>query len=195
MTSPAKRPTFPEMYERELVAPLFRPCAEIMVEQAAIAPGERVLDLACGTGVLARLVNERYGGQAPVTGVDASGQMLAVARSIAPEIEWREAKAGGLPAEFAGAFDVVLCQQGLQFFPDKPAAMREVRRALAPGGRVVIATWRPVEETPFLLEMQRAAERHVGAIADPRHSFGDDRAIAALLSSTGFREVRVETVA
>lgn len=181
--------SFPEMYERALVGPLFRPWAEHLLERAALEPGARVLDVACGTGIVARLAKQRVGA-ARVAGVDLSPQMLEVARTIAPAVEWREANAGALPFEDA-SFDVVLCQQGLQFFPDRPAAAREMRRVLAPGGRALAATWIALEESPFFLALDRVGRSHLGTITDQRHALGDAAALRRVFEEAGFPSVEV----
>ena len=118
----------PENYERYLVPAIFGPFATDLVELSAIQPGERVLDVACGPGVVARLAAEVVGATGRVVGVDLNAGMLAVARTLplargAP-VEWREDDAAALQLP-DGGFDVVLCQQGLQVFPDRPAALRE----------------------------------------------------------------------
>jgi hypothetical protein len=128
--------SFPEMYERHLVGPLFQPWAEMTLEEIKLSPGDRVLDIACGTGIVARLAKERLGDDAYVVGVDLSPDMLAVARTVAPGIHWREGSASALPLRDEERFDVVVCQQGLQFFGDKAAAAAQMRRALVPGARV-----------------------------------------------------------
>jgi ubiquinone/menaquinone biosynthesis C-methylase UbiE len=197
MTLPAyalNRENFPEAYERLLVGPLFRPWVEVLLGRVQLVPGHSLLDVACGTGIVARLAKERLGARGRVVGVDLSPQMLAVAKAHGPDVEWREGSAAALPVGKGEAFDVVTCQQGLQFFPDRPAAVREMRRVLAPGGRVAIATWRPLDEVPFFRDLGQIAERHVGPITDQRHAFGAARDLEALLAGAGFRDVRVETV-
>ena len=186
--------SFPEMYERWLVGPLFRPWAEVLLDRARPVPGERVLDVACGTGVVARLARERQHGDGQVVGVDVSPQMLAVARANAPQIDWREGSAEALPLDAAERFDLVLCQQGLQFFPDRPAAAREWKRALRRGGRLAVAVWRSLEQTPFFRDLYRVAERRLGPFVDRRHAFGDPAALERLLVEAGLEDVRVETV-
>ena len=114
--------SFPEMYERWLVGPLFRPWAEMTLEEVRVSPDDRILDIACGTGIVARLASERLGDAGHVVGVDLSPDMLAVARALAPDVDWREGNASALPLRDGEQFDVVVCQQGLQFFPDRPAA-------------------------------------------------------------------------
>lgn len=178
------------MYERWLVGPLFRPWAEMIVEEVGLRPRDHLLDIACGTGILARVARERVGQAGQVVGVDISPDMLAVARAVAPSIEWREGNASALPLKDSEQFDVVACQQGLQFFPDKPAAAAQMRRALAKGGRLAVATWRSDEEIPFFRELRHVAERHLGAISDQRYGFGDAAMLERLLRDAGFNEVR-----
>jgi ubiquinone/menaquinone biosynthesis C-methylase UbiE len=186
------RPSFPRMYERSLVEPLFRPWAELLLDRAELAPRMGVLDVACGTGIVARLALRRSGGAAKVVGVDVSPPMLEVAREIAPEIDWRAGDAGALPVGPDDRFERVFCQQGLQFFRDRQAAARELRRVTAPGGALLAAVWRAVEEMPVFAELQRVAERHVGPIHDQRYAFGDAEPLANLLSEAGFGDVRVD---
>lgn len=194
MTLPFGQLSFPELYERALVGPLFRPWAELVIEDVGLAPGQRVLDVACGTGIVARLARPRVGASGKVVGIDASAAMLAVARKVAADIDWREGDAAALPLGDDEKFDVVVCQQGLQFFSDRAGAVRQMHRALAPSGTVAVSTWRPDEETPFVRELRRIAERHLGPIVDRRHGFGEAGPLEALLREAGFREVRSKTV-
>ncbi|HSC01427.1 MAG TPA: methyltransferase domain-containing protein [Burkholderiaceae bacterium] len=115
---------------------------------------------------------------------------VAVARAVAPQIDWREGSADALPLGDAQPFDVVICQQGLQFFPDKPAAARQMRRALAPGGRLAVSTWRSDDETPLPRELRRVAERHLGPIADQRYAYGDAGRLEQVLRDAGFADVQ-----
>jgi SAM-dependent methyltransferase len=117
--------------------------------------------------------------------------MIAHGRVVAPDLDLREGSADRLPVAADETFDVVTCQQGLQFFPDKPKAVSEMRRVLKSKGRVAIATWRAIEESPFILDLQRVAERRVGRIDDRRHGFGDADALASLLEAAGFADVAV----
>jgi ubiquinone/menaquinone biosynthesis C-methylase UbiE len=186
--------TFTEIYERVLVAPLFRPFAEQLVSRVAPARADIVIDVACGTGIVARVVRERLGPEARIVGVDLAPAMLAVARSVDPTIDWREGNAVSLPVTADEQFTVLTCHQGLQFMPDKAAALREMRRVLAPGGRAVIATWRSLEDHPGVRDLNAVAARHVGQIADSRHSFGDATALKSALAESGFHHVTVQTV-
>jgi SAM-dependent methyltransferase len=128
-----------ENYERYFVPAIGAPLAAELVERAALRPGERVVDVACGTGIVARLAAERVGAAGAVVGVDLNPGMLAVARASARHatMEWHEASADALPLADE-TFDVVLCGLGLQFFVDRQEALREMRRVLVPGGRVLI---------------------------------------------------------
>jgi ubiquinone/menaquinone biosynthesis C-methylase UbiE len=180
------------MYERSLVEPLFRPWAELLLDRAAIAPEMRVLDVACGTGIVARLARQRCRSKTAVVGVDVSAPMLDVAREIEPNVEWREGDAAALPVGRHERFERVLCQQGLQFFGDREAAARELRRVTAPGGSLLVAVWRSAEEMPVFDALQLVAERHVGPIHDQRYAFGDANALVQLLASAGFRDVHVD---
>lgn len=183
---------FAETYERVLVGPLFRPWATRLLDAVPLAPEARVLDVACGTGIVARLARERVGGRDRVVGVDRNPAMLAVARVSDPAIDWREGDAGTLPVAADERFDAVLCHQGLQFFPDKLAAVRAMRAVMAQGGWVGIGVWRRVEENGVFHDLDRVAERFVGAFDDARHGFADPDVLARLLENAGFMGVRVE---
>jgi ubiquinone/menaquinone biosynthesis C-methylase UbiE len=189
-----KQASFPETYERWLVNPLFRPWAELTLDEVRLSASDRVLDIACGTGIVARLARERLGDTGQVVGIDISPDMLAVARATAPLVDWREGDAGALPLRQGEQFDVIVCQQGVQFFPDKPAAVAQMRRALTQGGRLAVTAWRPDEEIRFFHELRQIAERHLGAIVDQRHSFGDAAALEGLLRSVGLNNVRSRTI-
>jgi ubiquinone/menaquinone biosynthesis C-methylase UbiE len=185
--------SFPEMYEGWLVGPLFRPFAELMILDLDLSPGKSVLDIACGTGIVARLAKERVGESGRVVGVDISADMLSVARNAAPGIEFREGSAAALPFQDGEKFDAVVCHQGFQFFPDKTAAAAQMRRALKEGGKLAVATWRSDEESPFLLELRRVAERHLGPIVDQRYNFVES-ALEAFLRDAGFHNVGVKAI-
>jgi prepilin-type processing-associated H-X9-DG protein len=182
--------SFPEIYEQAIVGPLFQPWVGPLLDDARLAPEDRVLDVACGTGIVARLAKERLGGSRKVVGVDVNAQMLDVARRIAPMVDWREGNAAALPLGDGEQFDVVLCQQGFQFFQDRAAAAREMRRALAKGGRLAVSTWRPDEESPVLRQLREIAERHLGRIEDRRHGLGDPGPLVAALRDAGFQDVQ-----
>jgi SAM-dependent methyltransferase len=186
-----------EVYEQYSCRYLLSPWAPRLVAPAALQPGERVLDLACGTGVVARLAAAKVGPAGHVTGLDINAGMLAVARSLPPpsgaSVTWVEgsAMATNLPD---ASFEVVLCQQGLQFFPDKSAALGEVRRILVPNGRVLFSVWKSM--APYIRVVGEALERLVGVevatkFRVPRVGLPDDVALRRLLSEAGFREIQI----
>ncbi len=187
-----RQPTFPEMYERVLVEPLFRPWAERLLDQGISGGETNLLDIACGTGIVARLAKRRLGPGARVVAADLSGDMIALARTIDPAVEWIEADATALPAAASGPFDAITCQQGFQFFADRPAVARELHRVIRPEGHLAVAVWRSLEDNPFFLETHRIGERHAGPIRDQRHGFSDPAELAAVLRDAGFSSVRVD---
>ena len=188
--------TTPENYQRYFVPVIGGPFAEDLVAEAALHPGERVLDVACGTGVVARLAAERVGPTGTVAALDLNPAMLSVAQSLASSgaaIRWHQSSAESMPLP-DDAFDVVLCQLGLQFVADKSAALREMRRVLAPGGRVLVSTPRP---TAFFQVLDDALARHVGSEAAGFvrmvFSLDDPAAIERLFREAGFGDVTVRT--
>jgi ubiquinone/menaquinone biosynthesis C-methylase UbiE len=187
-----------ENYERYFVPAIGGPLAEELVKAAELRPGERVLDLACGTGVVARLAADRVGPTGSVAGADVNAAMLAVARATIASsgrtgIRWYETAAEAMPLPDA-AFDVVLCQLALQFFGDKAAAVREMHRVLAPGGRALASVPAP---TPFFEVFEQGITRHVGpepgAFVRQVFSLNDERQLQHLFAETGFHHVTVRT--
>ncbi len=186
-------------YEEFLVPAMFAPFAERLVDRAGVSPGSAVLDVACGTGAVSRAAARRAGSMGSVTGVDLGEPSLAIARSHARDdgaapTEYLQSDATTLP--FAGAtFDVALCQQGLQFFPYRSAALDEMRRVLKAEGRLAIATWKSIEHSPFLAVADALAS-HVSLEASEmmRSPFGlsDASELAHAISAAGFHDVVVE---
>jgi ubiquinone/menaquinone biosynthesis C-methylase UbiE len=136
-----------EIYEEFYLPALFLEWAPRMAAAAGVEPNQRVLDVACGTGVLARALAERVKPGGTATGLDINEGMLAVARRKAPGIEWRHGAAESLPFDDA-AFDVVVSQFGLMFFQDRTKAIGEMLRVLRPGGRLAVAVWDSLDRTP-----------------------------------------------
>lgn len=194
MTIPFAQSNFAEVYEQSLVRPLFSPWAELLLDDVRLAAGDRMLDIACGTGIVSRRAKDRLGEEVSIVGVDLSAAMLAVARREGAGIDWREGDACALPLAEHERFDVVVCQQAIQFIPDRSAAVRQMRAALAPGGRIAVSAWRSDDELPVLRELRRVAERHVGPIVDRRHAFGDAGPLEELLRDAGFLDVRSKRV-
>lgn len=190
-----------EVYDDVLVPRLFTPWAEVLLDRVAPRRGERVLDVACGPGSVTRLVAERVGPTSRVLGCDFSAAMLALARAKAmpaesAPVEYIEAPADSLPV--AGeSFDVGVCQQGLQFFPDRSAALAELYRALRPGGRLGIAVWSAIDDSPVFAAMAEALRETAGGELADRYRAGpwgltEEGDLHGLIASAGFKDVRVE---
>jgi ubiquinone/menaquinone biosynthesis C-methylase UbiE len=187
----------PATYQEFLVPAMFAPFAKRLVEHGCVRPGSRVLDVACGTGVVSRAAAILAGPGGSVAGVDLGEPTVAIARSHPAEenaapIDYAQADAAALPFD-ADDFDVALCQQGLQFFPERAAALAEMQRVLKPGGSVAIATWKDIE--PPFSAIADALERHVSTeAAQMMHSpftLGDGATLAQLMSGAGFRGVAI----
>lgn len=188
-----------ENYERYFVPTIGMPFATALLDAAGLHWGERVLDVACGTGVVTRLAAERVGLNGAVAGLDINPSMLAVARSVPSSgaaIEWHEASAESLPLA-DGSFDVVLSSLGLQFVADKASALREMWRVLAPDGRLGIATVGPTP--PLFAILEQALARHVkpevAAFMRAVFSLHEPQELEKLTSAAGFRDAEVRSKA
>jgi ubiquinone/menaquinone biosynthesis C-methylase UbiE len=187
--------TAPENYERYFVPAIGLPLATALVEAGGLSPGERVLDGACGTGVVARLAAEQVGAGGHVTGLDVNPGMLAVARSVSsPEtIDWHEGAAEDTRLPDA-TYDAALCQMGLQFFADKSTAMAEFHRVLVPGGRLVANVPGPMP--PVFEILQRGIRDHVSPdvakFLSVVFSLDDPRELEEIVGESGFQEVSVD---
>ena len=188
-----------ELYQRYLVPGITTKWAEDLVRRAQLRAGEEVLDVACGTGVVARLAARKV---APghVRGLDLNTGMLAVARSVSNEgapVSWMEGSALDLPFP-SGHFDVVLCQLGLQFFSDQPRALHEMRRVVRQPGRVALSVYSPIERTTGANAFVRALDEVLGPEASRikrgEHSFAHRTQLEKLLRDAGFGTVDVQTV-
>lgn len=188
-----------EVYQSLFVPAEFQEWAPRVVAAARIRPGQKVLDVACGTGVLTREVARRVGSSGFVAGVDANPGMLAVAARTSapemPEIEWRHAGAEAMPFE-DGFFDAVVCQFGLMFF-NHQAALREMMRVLLPGGHLTAAVWDTLEHTPAYESLVALLDRHVGpraanALRAP-FNLGDRNELAALFARADMPDVDIVT--
>jgi SAM-dependent methyltransferase len=188
--------TAAEAYEAYFGPAIFAPLTEALLPHAAVRPGERVLDLACGTGIVTRRLPALVGDQGRVVGADINPAMLEVARRHGSEsIEWLEGNGTALDLPDA-AFDLVVVQQGLQFFPDRAGA-REIRRVLADGGRSVLAVWKGLAHHPLYAalaeaEAPRLVEHGVDVIWEDLvapFSLGDATALRRLLLDSGFADV------
>jgi ubiquinone/menaquinone biosynthesis C-methylase UbiE len=168
-----------------------------MVQLAQPQEGERVLDVACGTGALTRVLSASVGPTGSVVGLDVNPQMLALAATkvSGSHVEWREGSALDLPFD-ESAFDLVTCQQGLQFFPDRSRALAEMRRVVRDGGRLAVSCWRSSKEAPAHAALERSMSRRVGpeAAALPPFSLWDADELRRLVEAAGFRNVQISVL-
>jgi SAM-dependent methyltransferase len=184
-------------YEELHVPALFRQWAPRVLEAAGVGPGHRVLDVACGTGVVAREAASLLRDQGSVAGIDASPGMLAVAEQLEPEVDWRQGVAESLPFE-ADAFDAVVSQFGLMFFQDRSGSLREMLRVLAPGGRVAVAVWESLDRSEAYREEVDLLERVAGPeAADALRApfvLGDRADLKALFQEAGVDSLEITTL-
>lgn len=187
-----------ETYESYMVPVLFAPWASRLVQSANPQPGERVLDVACGTGVVARLVATHVKSVGKVVGLDLNPNMLAVARTMTKReghvIEWHEGRAESLPFP-DGSFDLVFCQQALQFLADRQAALAEMHRVLAAGGRVLLSVWQGLDRHPVYQTLHDVIRTRLGMSGvQDIFALGDADGVRTLLTDAGFRHVEIKPV-
>jgi ubiquinone/menaquinone biosynthesis C-methylase UbiE len=187
-------------YDEIMVPRWFEPWARLLLDKLDPESGQGVLDVACGPGTVTRLAAQRVGPKGSVTGCDLSPAMLELARSKSSiddsaQIEYLEcpADALGVPDE---AFDLVTCQQGLQFFPDRIAALAEMRRVLRPGGKLGIAVWCSIEDCPPFLALADALNQVLGPEVANAYKGGpwglaDSASLIRLANDSGFANVEV----
>ena len=185
-----------ESYERFMVPSLFAPWATYLVHVANPQLGERVLDIACGTGIVARNIAPRVGLQGIVIGLDANPDMINMARIAAEQehltIEWYTNPAEQLPFPDEN-FDLILCQFGLMFFTNRHTALNEMRRVLKTSGRVVLSVWQGLERHPFYQTLHEVSQRHFGkSSVETVFSLGNSDELRKLLTDSGFRQVEIE---
>ncbi len=186
-----------EVYERYLSRAIADPWTRVLLELASPQPGERVLDLACGTGSVARQVAPMVGVGGQVLALDINAEMLEVGRAqpapAGASILWQEGNATRL--ELPGdSFDLVLCQQGLQFFPDRVLSGREMRRVLRVGGSAVISVWQCLSQHPVYEALFTATARLLDVPitdVDVAFSLSNPDELYTLLSEAGFQSIEV----
>jgi ubiquinone/menaquinone biosynthesis C-methylase UbiE len=183
-------------YETLMVPALFGTWASRVADAAQLSEGNRVLDVACGTGVLSREAVVRTGSSGFVAGLDPGPGMLEVARRLAPAVEWRQGTAESLPFTDQ-SFDAVVSQFGLMFFEDRRQALREALRVLTPEGRLAVAVWDRLDEIPaYAAEvevLERLAGRRAADAVRAPFSLGDRDDLAALFRDAGVASVEVST--
>ncbi len=195
--SKRQSPNPAELYERYLSSTVSDPWTRVLLEYATPQLGEHALDVACGTGSVARHVAPMVGAEGKVVAFDINPEMLAVARALSAPggaaIQWLEGNAIALALP-DGAFDLILCQQGVQFFSDRAASLREMRRVLTDGGRVVLSVWQALQHHPIYEALFEATTRHLSAaISDVALPFSlwDAAELRSLLSDADFERIEV----
>lgn len=196
MTVAAERLRNPaEIYDAFFVPALFAQWGPVVAAAAGVQAGDRVLDVACGTGALTLAAAERAGPTGAVVGLDANPEMLAVARRKSGAIEWIEGMAESLPLPDR-SFAAVVSQFGLMFFKDRPAALREMMRVLQPGGRLAVAVCDAVENSPgysaFAGLLDRLFGSSVGDSFRAPFALGDARRLLEIARAAGIRRAEVE---
>lgn len=185
-----------EAYEALFVRALFAEWAPRMADAVGVEEGERVLDVGSGTGVLAREVATRIGGDGMVVGVDPNPGMLAVAQSITPAVEWREGVAESLPFPDE-SFDAAVSQFSLMFFRDQSRAVREMLRVLRPGGRMAVVVWDRLANNPGYGTLVALLDRTAGQPAADGlrgpFALGDRDSLATLFDGAGLRAAEIST--
>lgn len=184
-----------EAYEAFLVPSVFRPWAETVLKRDPPAAAARVVDVACGTGIAARLAAGFVGPAGAVVGLDMDDGMLSVARAAGEaSIAWLQGNAMAIPFG-SEAFDYVVCLEGIQFFPDRAAGLREMRRILRPGGRLVASIWGPLAANPGYAALADGLRTFVSEDAArlPPFALTDADEIRRLVASAGFTHARVST--
>jgi SAM-dependent methyltransferase len=177
-----------EVYESCFVPAIFGAWAGRVADAAGLTTGNRVLDVGCGTGVLAREALKRVGQDGQVVGLDLNQGMLAVATRAEPKIEWRQGDAASLPFEDA-SFDAVISQFALMFFADRVAALSQMWRTLAPAGRLALAVWAPLARARGYqilanVAAQQCGDKAAGVLSAP-FVLGDRAELAKLFAASG----------
>lgn len=183
-------------YQELLVPAIFEDCANRVLEAAEPVPGDRVLDVACGTGVLARAAADRVGPEGEVVGLDMNPGMLAVAEDLAPDLKWRQGTAEEIPFRDQ-SFDVVTCQLSLMLFEDEQAAIAEMRRVLKSDGRLVLTVFDSVDQIPVYERMidiyDAVSDEDVAEFLRAPFSLSDTDDLRTLFSACGVTSPHVST--
>jgi ubiquinone/menaquinone biosynthesis C-methylase UbiE len=186
-----------QAYEDQKVPAMFGPLAQATLAHHEVNPDDVVLDVACGTGIVARTIRNLFGEQPRVIGIDLNQGMIDTARDVCVRdgmtIDFRMGDVTSMPFE-DNEFTFVICQQGLQYFPDEDAAVRELRRVTTGGGRIVLTVWsRP---SPLIVAMANSLRVHVGAdVAEQSlapFSWIGSETITSRMGEAGFVDIDLE---
>ncbi len=185
-----------ETYESYMVPVLFAPWASRLIQSAKIRPNDRILDVGCGTGIVSRLIASNDNFHGTITGLDLSPHMLSVARAQSAQqrqkIEWHEGQVESMPFQNA-SFDLVVCQEALQFFADRKLALAEIHRVLKTDGHFAFSVWQGLDRHPFYVKLHNVIQKRFGMSGvEIIFELGDLETVFPLLTNANFHDVEVE---
>ncbi len=187
----------PDAYEKYIVPAYTGAWAKEIVNRACLGVGEKILDVACGTGLVARTASEKQNSSDLIYGIDVNEVMVKKAREIEANINWHHSDVTDMPFP-DNKFDVIFCQQGLQYFPDSSLALKEMKRVLIENGRILLSVWRPIEYSPFYESLCKVLEKYINAKAasmlSGAFSFGDDKKLKTIFANAGFSSININIV-
>ena len=189
--------TAAEIYDQFFVPALFAEWPARVLKAAHVQTGDKILDVACGTGILARTAVSLIGSQGAVVGIDINEGMLAIAQKKAPQISWKIAPAESLPFD-NGTFDRVVSQFGLMFFTDQVKAITEMKRVLRPGGSLAVAVWDRLDKTPGYATVAQILEalfgQEVANSIEAPYNLGDKQRLTSLFAAAGIENMTIQTI-
>ncbi len=187
----------PDAYEKYIVPAYTGAWADEIVNRACLGAGEKILDVACGTGLVARTASEKQNNSDLIYGIDVNEVMIKKAREIQPSINYHHGDVTEMPFP-DNKFDVIFCQQGLQYFPDPSLALEEMNRVLVENGRVLLSVWRPIEYSPFYASLCKILEhylnRKAASMLSGAFDFGGYEKLKTLFKNAGFNNIKVNIV-
>ena len=185
-----------ELYEAKFVPAVFAEWAPVIIDAVAAKPSDRLLDVACGTGIVARTARQLLGPETAITGIDLNEAMLRVAASAEPSIDWRQGDVAEMPFDDA-SFDVACCQMAFMFFPDRHLALTEMSRVVRPGGRVAVVVPASLDAQPAYAPFVEISASHVGpearSLLGTYWNCGDLPAFVSDMEAAGFADVVTRT--
>ena len=192
-------------YERDKVPKTFYPLALLFLDHVPIQKGDAVLDVACGTGIVARVLSEQLNHQGDIVGVDLDQDMIDFAKTKTPadtSISWHIGNANSMPFLKNNFFDWAVCQQGFQFFSDQPGSLKEIQRVLKPNGGLAMAIWRSIskESNPYYWAIAEAHRKYVSDKAAEKFTTpapiyqGNENDLYTLMQNAGFHNIHIENI-